>query len=248
MPVFSGLEIDRLPNGLAYISRYVGEPNVPRDIQKFRRYVMEMMRAYGQPVVVRHMYNDKDVQDGIAEPSGNWDDTYKQVRNRDPLSHGIGFVSVEKSPDEWIDIRTSQIVRATVSPGANYVQAPRYRGFGPGILTYIVEPDAAEDLFRLDPVGALIKVQTARAFTGWYPDISDNDLLINVVLDDRGNIIETKDRYQAKMTNPVSVRGRDRLGRSEFGGDRGNSHIINQSFEMTLVPSNNVLMNVEVDR
>lgn len=247
MALISGLEIDRLANGIGYITKYVGEPNVPGDIRRLRGQVHDMMRGYGQPVLIKHMYNDQDVQNGLAEPSANFDDVYGQARNHDPLSYGIGLVSTVKSDDEWVDPAGS-IVRTFAYPGTGYTKAPRYRGFGPGFLTYIVEPDAAEDLFRLDPTGALIKVQNAQAFTAWYPDINDNDLIINVVLDNNGAIKSTGDRFQAKMTNPITARGNDRRGRKEFSGDKGNTLVVNQKFEMTLVPSNSILMSVDTDR
>lgn len=248
MPIISGLEIDRLASGIGYITRYVGEANVPGDIRRLRGQVHDMMRGFGQPVLIKHMYNDLDVINGVAETSPNFDDVYGQTRNWDNLSWGIGLVSVVKADDEWLNPDTGEIVVTEISPGAGYVQAPRYRGFGPGFLTYIVEPDAAEDLFKLDPVGALIKVQQSQSFTSWYPDINDNDLIINVTLDGNWQIESTQERYQAKAVNPVTARGDDRRGRREFGGDRGNTHVVNQQFEMSLIPPNSVLMQVETDR
>jgi hypothetical protein len=82
----------------------------------------------------------------------------------------------------------------------------------------------------------------------WYPEINDNDLIINVVLDIHGNIKDTLERYQAKMSSPVSMRGLDRRGRREYTEDGGNRHVVNQTFEMSLVPVNDALYNVEVDR
>lgn len=229
------------------VIRYVGEPNVPQDVKRRRRQISDAMRRFGTPVLVKHMYNADDVDAGIAEPSPGFSPVYGQSRNTDPLSHGIGFVSIEKSDNEWYNTSSGELQVASDSPGAGWLKAPRYRGFGPGYLTYIIEPDAAEDVFKLNEAGALIKVQTATAQAPWYPEISDNDLIINVILEGM-EIQDTLERFQAKVTNPISLRGYDRKGRREYSEDGGNRHIVNQQFEMTLVPSNNVLMSVETDR
>lgn len=234
-------------DGLFHVGKYVGEPNVPSAMRRQRRSTAEMMRRMGQPVIVKHMYNPLDVERGIAQKSIEMQGAYGQVRNRDPFSHGIGYHSVERSLNEWINPQ-GQIVVSATNPGSGYVQAPKYRGYGPGFLTYIIEPDASEDVFRLSPAGALVKIQSQTVIAGWYPDINDNDLVINVELDDAGNVIAGRERYLAKMTDPVSIRGLDRRGRREFSGDTGNRHVVNQRFEMTLQPSNSVLMSVETDR
>lgn len=232
---------------LTRVGRYVGEQNVPGDVKRRRRQVYDAMRRMGNPVVIKHMYTDEDAELGIAERSPNFQDPYGQVRNEDPFSYGTGFVSVEKSPDEWVS-PTGVIVRSLGRPEAGYVRAPRYRGFGPGYLTYVIEPDAAEDMFKLGSGGALIKIQTATVQAPWYPDVGDNDLIVNVILDGAGRVLQTKERYQAKQTNPISVRGRDRGGRREYSEDGGNRYVINQQFEMTLVPTTNILQKVETDR
>lgn len=247
MPVIDGLEIKRLESGLSYISRYVGEPNVPSDIKRLRRSVWEMTRRFGQPVVVKHMYNPDDEEAGNAEKSANFHSVYGQTRHKDPLSHGIGYVSTVESKDEWI-APDGTIVSALVRPSSAHVAAPRYRGFGPGFLTYAVEPDVAEDVFKLDPTGVLIKVQNATAQSAWYPEINDNDLVVNVVLNKRGEIVDEVARFVAKMTNPITMRGQDRRARPEYSGDEGNRHVINQQFEMTRLPENNALQRVELDR
>lgn len=246
--VVSGLLIEPLPSGLFHVAKYVGEPDVAQDIKRLRRTVYEVMRRMGTPVIVKHMLNDRDHKGGLVEKSPNFIDPYGQVRNRDPLSHGVGFVSAEKSQNEWIDPQGS-IVKADVSPGAEFVRAPRYRGFGPGYLTYIIEPDAAEDFFKHTPEGAFIKVQQAQALTPWWPEINDNDLLIHVELDRQGFVLSTAERYQAKMTNPVSIRGsREVRGRHEYSGDFGSRYVVNQTFEMALLPDIHAYTDVETDR
>lgn len=236
------------PNGLTNVMRYVGEPNTPKSIRDLRANNLDTMRYVGSPVIVKHMFNDEDFQQGQAARSPNWSDTYGQPRHDDPISHGIGFTGTGFSTNEWISPSGALVVSNT-SPGAGYVQAPRYRGFGPGYLIYMIVPDASEDVFKLSPTGALIRVQEATAMAPWYPEINDNDLITLVEIDDTERVIATYERYQAKMTSPVSVRGTDRRGRRERpADDYGNRNAVQQNFQMTLVPVHDELYNVELDR
>jgi hypothetical protein len=238
----------RVYDNLLYATKYVGEENIPQDIKRLRRQVHDMMRRMGQPVIVKKMLTIKDVENGYAERSANYDTIYGQTRNNDNLSWGTGFVSKEKSKNEWINPSTGQIVKEDYNPDPSWDKAPKYRGFGPSIVTYLIEPDAAQDFFTLTPTGAMMQVQTADVTMGWFPQIHDNDLIINVELDEYGHVISSEKRYQAKMGTPVSIRGLDRRGRKDRGEEFGNRHIVNQTFPINLVPSNNVLMNVEIDR
>ena len=83
---------------------------------------------------------------------------------------------------------------------------------------------------------------------GWFPKVSDNDLIIHVELDEYGHVLHSDKRYQAKTTNPVTIRGLDRKGRRENSTDFGNRHVVNQVYPISLIPANHVLMNVEIDR
>jgi hypothetical protein len=242
-----GLLIEWTPIGIRYAKKYVGENGVPQDIKRRRRQVYDVMRHMGAPVLVKHMYNADDVTKGYAQRSENYDSVYGQTRHADPLSHGVGFSSVELADNEWI--MPDGTLRKSDAQPAGSQPAPKYRGFGPGFLVYIIEPDAAEDMFKVNEVGAMIKVQTAQAQAPWYPEINDNDLLINVTIDKAGNILNTHERYQAKMSNPISLRGYgDRMGRREYTEDGGNRYVVNQQFEMTLVPTTDQLYQVETDR
>lgn len=243
----SGLLFEYTPVGIKFARKYVGEQNIPQDVKRRRRQVYDIMRHMGSPVLVKHMFNDRDVREGRAIKSPNFSEVYGQTRHRDPISHGIGYVSTETAENEWIMPDGTFKKQETQPSGA--VAAPKYRGFGPGYLIYIIEPDVAEDVFKLDEAGALIKVQQASAQAPWYPEINDNDLIINVEIDKAGNILETRERYQAKMSNPVSMRGHgDRYGRREYTEDGGNRYVINQIFEMTLLPADTSFYRVEVDR
>lgn len=223
-------------------------PFIPRDILQVRTNNLEMMRRFGTPIIVKHMYNDRDVRDGIAEPSQNFSSVYGQTRHDDPLSYGVGFVSVEKSTTEWMGPNGDLVIDMDTSPGSGYVPAPKYRGYGPGFLTYAIMPDVTEDVFKLNEVGALIRLQSAQVQMGWYPEVNDNDLIITVELDDLGNVIDSFERYLSKMTNPISMRGQDRRGRRESTEDFGNRYVVGQQFEMTLIPVKDPLYLVEIDR
>lgn len=246
--VIEGLKVVEHKSGYFHVAKYIGERNVPHDIANDRRYVYELLRRMGTPVLFKKMLNEEDTYDGTVTTSENFDEVYGQTRNRDPLSHGIGFVSTERSTDEWIDPSTNQIITG-IEDTEGLTKAPKYRGFGPGMLIYIIEPDAAVDFFKHTPQGVFMKVQTATAIAPWWPDINDNDLLIHVELDRSGYIIGTGERYQAKMTNPVSIRGaRERRGRHEYSGDFGSRYVINTTFQMVLLPRNHEFQRVETDR
>lgn len=248
--ISEGLLLDPTPQGISFVSRYVGEPNIPGQVKRRRKAVYDALARLGTPVLVKHRYNDDDVAAGLAQRSPAFDDVYGATYAFDALSHGVGYCSIETSDDEWYESTTGAIVTAWEAPGASYLPAPRYRGYGPGFLIFIVEPDSALDFFQLTPTGALIKTQSATAIAPWFPDLNDNDLLINVRLDGLGNILEANERYELKMTNPVSVRGGDRRGRAkrELGADGGNRYVLNQAFSMALLPSDHPAAGTEVDR
>ena len=246
MSVVQGLEIEWTPQNIRFARKYVGEHGVPQSIKRLRRQVYDLMRHMGAPVLVKHMYNADDVEKGIAVRADNYDTVYGQTRHNDPVSHGVGFVSAETHPEEWI-MPDGKIKKASSKPtGAK--PAPKYRGFGPGHLIYMVQPDVAQDLFKVNDAGALIKVQSATAQAPWFPEINDNDLIINVEIDSNGQILDTFERYQAKMSSPITMRGLDRRGRREYTEDGGNRFVMNQTFEMTLIPDTDELYRVEVDR
>lgn len=234
-------------SGLTNVMRYIGEGNVPKSVRDTRANNLDTMRWVGTPVIVKHMYNDYDFQTGQALKSPNWSDTYGQPRHGDPISHGVGYVGLTLAVDEWVS-PSGALVHASTSPGTGYTLAPRYRGFGPGYLMYMIIPDASEDVFKLSETGALLKVQEATAQAPWYPEINDNDLIITCEIDHTERVIATYERYQAKMTSPSSIRGMDRRGRRESNEDWGNNNRAQQNFQMTLIPRHDTLYDVETDR
>lgn len=235
------------PLGLTNVMRYVGSADVPRSVRMQRANNLDTMRRLGSPVIVKHMFTDLDYQNSVALKSPNFSDTYGQPRHGDPISHGVGYVGIPASTNEWVSPTGALVISAT-DPGGGHVPAPRYRGFGPGYLMYMIMPDAAEDVFKLSEAGALMRVQTAQAQTSWFPEINDNDLIITCQIDEGERVITTFERYQAKMTNPISIRGLDRRGRREYTEDFGNRNVTDQNFEMVLIPHRDELYNVETDR
>lgn len=235
------------PNGLTNIIRYTGPKDTPRNIRRQRGNNLDAMRRYGTPVILKHMYNDQDVEDGIAEASPNRDNIYGQSRRDDPLSFGIGYVSIEKSDNEWLSPEGIIIV-SDISPGSGYQKAPKYLGYGPGYLTYAILPDVSQDLFKITEQGVFIRIQEATVQMGWFPEVNDNDLLVIAQIDRSENVISTRERFVLKQTSPASIRGLDRLGRQEYTEDFGNRNVTDQSFQMTLVPDSDVKMNVPIDR
>lgn len=233
---------------LTVVTRFTGEVGLPQDIKRRRRNVYDAMRRFGTPVIVKHMFNADDVQSGLAQTSSNFNNIYGQSRRDDPLSYGVGYCSVELSTSEWLSPDGRTIVVSATSPGSGYTPAPRYRGFDKGYITWVIMPDVKEDIFKPDKAGALIKIQNAQAQAPWSPKMADNDLLVTVELDDTGAIARTVDRYQLKMTNPVTMRGRDKRGRTEQKDIGGNRFVINQIFELARVPTNDILFKVETDR
>jgi hypothetical protein len=236
------------PNGPTNVIRYTGDPNVPYDFADLRANSLDLMRRMGTPVIIKHMFNPEDVENGIAVPSPNFNPVYKQTRGEDPISHGVGFVGIETSLNEWADPDGELVIGPTESPGPGYTPAPKYRGYGPGFLTYVILPDVAEDVYRPNEAGVLIRIQRAQVQMGWYPEVNDNDLIIIAEINDAEHVVATHERFLARATNPVSLHGYDQYGRREYSEDFGNRRIVNQQFEIDLLPVNHPLYGVETDR
>jgi hypothetical protein len=230
------------------VIHYLGEAVVPQNIRRRRRQAMEVLRRMGTPVLIKHMYNIDDVAKGVATESPHFDTIYKQSEQDDPFSHGVGYVSIETQPGEWIDIEGNLRKQANGEPG--WIPAPKYKGYGPGYLTYIILPDAPEDVFKRTPSGALLHTQLSTVQLPWWPFCGDNDLVITVELDVQENVIDTFARYQLKKVTPISMRGLDRSGQREFGipNAAGNRHWISQTAEANKVLETDPIYTVETDR
>lgn len=210
----------------------VGAPNTPQEVKRFRRQNMDLCRWQGQSVILKHMWNQDDVTAGIAKKCpACYDDAYDQVRNDCGVCYSVGFVSVENDPTHRF-INTLGVI-VSINPGTN-VEAPRYGGFGPSFLTWVLEPDVAVDVFRINEQGVMIQTYDATSFAPWYPKLGDNDLLINVDLGPDGyTILSTHKRFQLKMVQQVTLRGWGKRG-------QGQQHLIGQTFQMSAIPSSNI--------
>lgn len=229
--------------------REVGPPNTPQEIKRLRRQNMDLCRKHGQPVIVRHMYSLEDVDSGVAKVCpACFDSVYNQTRNDCPVCHSFGFVSVEDIDTStypfWIN--EAGLIVSSVSQPANTVAAPRYGGFGVPYLTWLMEPDVAVDVFRINEQGVMIQTYDAQGVAPWTPDLGDNDLCTNVVLAPDGFTIQDEmERFQLKLVQQVTIRGLGRRGAQRSTGAQ--PFQVAQSFQMSKAPTNSALYEVPVD-
>jgi hypothetical protein len=223
----------------------VGPPNTPQEIKRLRRENMDLCRRMGQPIILRHLFNRDDVQSGVAkECPACYDETYGQVRADCVVCYGFGFVSVEDNP-EPIYITSDGTLIETMAPGPGLVRAPRYGGFDVPILTWLVEPDIAVDVFRINDQGLLTHQYDATGVAPWYPTVGDNDLCINVTLEGDGfTVASVLDRFQLKRVQQITIRG---LGARARAGSNGQPYLVAQSFQMNKSPDNQNLYSIPVD-
>lgn len=243
--------------------RNVGGRRTPEEIKRIRRENMDFCRKMGESIMLKHQYNNKDFNAGMAYLDDNnlteddpipadadpllakhcpacWQDEYDRARSGCPVCFGVGFVSLlyDDITNKWID-SNGQLVSG--DPGTHQ-QAPKYGGFGPGFVTWLVEPDVAVDVFRINEQGVMVQTENAQGVAPWYPDLGDNDLCINVDLDPTETVItDIQDRFQLKLTNPNTIRG---------FGTRGNyqDYKVSQAFAMARIPENTNWYDVPVDR
>lgn len=221
---------------------HYGLPNVPREIKRLRVASLEHCLTHGQPAIWRHRFHADDLVNGyrMETHSGTetigvrkcpacFDSIYGQPRNDCPVCFGSAFASTETQAGLFI-IDDGQALSAT-DDGSN-VLAPRWRGFGPPVLTFVVEADAPVDEVRPDAKGALTGLEDVRMFAPWYPTMRDGDILMDVTLTDDGYTIESIDqRYQLKMTQPQTMRGSNPRKHS-----RG--FMVGQTFNAARIPAN----------
>lgn len=225
--------------------REVGPPNTPQEIKRLRRQNMDICRRMGQPVVFRHMFQREDVEAGTAKQCPScYDEAYDQVRNDCAVCYGFGFVSVEDNPQNfWID--TFGQIQLSANPDPAWVRAPRYGGFAAPYLTWMVEPDVAVDVFRINEQGVMVQTYDATGIAPWYPALGDNDLCVNVSVGNDGyTVTATHDRFQLKQVQQITIRG---FGKRAPVSAAGNPYEVAQSFQMSKSPDNAQLYNVPVD-
>ncbi len=238
------------------VRNFVGDPNVPNEIHYQRKSSIDVYNFIGTPILIKRMYTIEDVENGNAIKASSMDDTYEQPTYAyDEISYGVGLVSVETQPGEWYgvppggDPTSPELISSPTAPYPNFKPAPRYRGYGPGFLTYAILPDRPEDQWKLTEQGALIRQQTAMAQYPWWPQLGDNDIVIIVTLDPSGRIAQTHERYQLKMVSPITMHGIDNKGYREFEmNTNSNRYVVGQQSELTKIPTDDQLYQLEVDR
>jgi hypothetical protein len=228
-------------------AKEVGPPNTPQEIKRLRRQNMDVCRKMGQPVIYRHMWTEEDAELGFAKRCpACYDEAYDQTRGDCPVCFGFSWVSVEDSVNPNLWITTSGVVVEDDTPAAGWVRAPRYGGFAESVLTWLMEPDVAVDVFRVSDQGTMVRTYEATGVAPWFPLLADNDLCINVELaPDDYSVVETGDRFQLKMVQPMTVRGFGKRGRPRGSG--GQAYCVGQTFQMAKVPTNNNLYEVPHD-
>ncbi len=215
--------------------RNVGSPNTPQEIKSLRRSVGDLLRAYGQPVVHMHIYNARDVENGVAKACPKcFDNDLKSARGNCTVCYGVGFVSKDDHLDKWIEEDLSIVDYNTGIP------APLFGGFAEPVLTWVVEPDVSLDVFKVNEQGVLVRTQQAASVAYFEPYMGDNDLMINVDLAQNGYTINNVgDRYELKAVQQNTIRGQGaRTGNPIFN--------VNQTFEMDLLPIHDIRMKVPV--
>lgn len=69
------------------------DPRAPADVQEFRRSALEAQMMYGEPVVLKSRYTERDVEEGRAiRCPYDHDATFEQGRQWDPYCFGTGYL------------------------------------------------------------------------------------------------------------------------------------------------------------
>lgn len=71
----------------------LGGINIPQEVRRLRRETWDFHRRLGTPVVLKHKWNEEDVQKGLAQHCPYCRDAaYKQGRDRDEHCFGTGYL------------------------------------------------------------------------------------------------------------------------------------------------------------
>jgi len=234
---------------LVVSARNVGDHRTPHETKALRRNVIEMAMRLGQPVVWRHRFTVDEVAAGSSTlqlQSGPmtialqrcpacYDEYNESGRGDCPVCFGITITSTETSDVEYISSSGRITTTATANP------APVYRGFGPSVLTWVLQPDVLNDNYKLSPEGVMTLIESARVYAPWTPLMEDNDFMANVILrPDSATVEKITEIYELKGTTPQSVRGHGQTA-------RGREFMVGQSFEMAVLPSNHPYAGLTVE-
>ena len=224
-----------------------------QDIRRFRTENMDACRTMGQPIVWRHRFDMLDLErpyrleyfgreeDEVAckRCPACYETVYEQPRTDCQVCNAVTIVSTEDAVDMWI----TEEGRLTDTDTGGLDLAPRYRGFGPSVLTWIIEPNVPEDVFRISESGVLTRYQRAEGYAPWYPKMADQDIVINVALQftkDDYTITDTSERFLLDTVQPQQIRGFGRMTTDQ-------SYASGQSFQMARIERNHHLYSLEID-
>lgn len=223
-----------------------GVQRTPHEVKMWRRQNLDMLRKLGLPVMVKRRWNMTDLANGVAKRCpGCFNGTFDQGLPDCPICFGVTLVSSENDDITNLYIQRGFLSSTTTDPddGLANLPAPKYGGFGPGYITFMIQPDVPEDVIRFNPSGQLEKTTVAQGVAPWWPTLGDNDLCFNIeVNDSMTSILEIFEAFELKMVNPITVRG--------FGVRSVNRHDnrIGQSFQMDRLPLGHPFYNVPLDR
>jgi hypothetical protein len=229
--------------------RNFGGVYTSQDIRRLRGQVMDLCRMMGQPVVWRHRFTPRDLTTPYVLDLGGaskltiatqrcpacYNTAYKNSRTDCLVCFGTTITSVEEDPAYYISTAGRLTEEETDEP------APLYRGFGPPVLTWVMEPDAPEEAFKPQESGILDNLEVTELHVPWYPPMQDSEVIANVTLK-RGSdhlIEEVGDRYQLESVTPITIRGFGRMT-----GDR--RFIVGQRSRISKYPHNHFMQNLDM--
>lgn len=129
--------------------RNLGGPGTPNDIKQLREARFEMLEELGYPVLHKHRWNERDLQEGLVEQCPLHDDLYDQDATWDPVCFGTGYiggyadptivwVTINDAPQDTLNVLPTGIVMFDHHP---QVTAPWNPEMGDGDLLILADFD-----------------------------------------------------------------------------------------------------------
>lgn len=138
----------------------VGTKTVPNDVRNVRQSSFDSHRIYGQPVIFKHKWNLRDIQNGLARYCPyDLDIAYGQARQWDPYCFGTGilggfadgiitFITINDAPTDVFKIGPQGVLTYERHPGFT---APWTPEMGDGDL--IIKGDFDERTWTMTTFG-----------------------------------------------------------------------------------------------
>jgi hypothetical protein len=129
--------------------RNLGGPGTPNDIKQLRESRFEMLEELGYPVLHKHRWNERDLQEGLVEQCPLHDDLYDQDPTWDPVCFGTGYVggyadpaivyvTINDAPQDTLNVLPTGVVMFDHHP---QVTAPWLPEMGDGDLLILADFD-----------------------------------------------------------------------------------------------------------